>query len=225
MLGYSFTTAPYNNNCYFLFYVAPLEKLKFWMHKKVFILRQNIKRGHKPAFIAAWACSGLQDSLRHRSFAGLTTQTQTHHNKFDKGPESVYRETEEPHSDRSGIRADILNTAFPLDAFCVETSVCSSSRVEPQCIIQPDENCDTVWAQEGGCIPLPCTCCTVNYTEGDTCKSWNIKPHNRASLLFPSSVSYVEIHVYMFTRRTCIQAQETNLINVIIMKLPAKEAW
>lgn len=44
------------------------------------------------------------------------------------------------------------------------------------------------------------------------------------AFLFPSSVSCVAIHVYTFTRRTCIQAQETNLINVIIMKLPAKEA-
>ncbi len=78
-----------------------------------FKTKQYPKGGYKHAFIAVCACSGLWDSLSHRSFAGLTTQTQVHHNKFDKRPELVYRETQDPRSDTAGIRADMINTAFP----------------------------------------------------------------------------------------------------------------
>lgn len=63
------------------------------------------------------ACSGLWDRLSHRSFAGLTTQTQFHHNRFDKRPESVYRETQESRSDTAGNGEDTINAAFPSNRF------------------------------------------------------------------------------------------------------------
>lgn len=81
--------------------------------------RQNKpqRRLNKYLYCSMCACSGLWDSLSHRSFAGLTTQTQFHHNRFDKRPESVYRETQESRSDTAGIGLDTISSTFPSNRF------------------------------------------------------------------------------------------------------------
>lgn len=75
--------------------------------------------------VSAW--SGLADSLSHRSFAELTTQTQVHHNKFAQQP--VYRETQEPRSHTASIGADMTNTAFfsRLFFYFVETAISTAA--------------------------------------------------------------------------------------------------
>ena len=88
---------------------------------QTFNWRQNNppKRLNKHLHCSVCACSGLWDSLSHRSFAGLTTQTQFHHNRFDKRPESVYRETQESRSDTAGIGEDTINTTLPSNRFII----------------------------------------------------------------------------------------------------------
>lgn len=114
------------------------------------------------------ACSGLWDSLSHRSFAGLTTQTQFHHNRFDKRPESVYRETQESRSDTAGNGEDTINAAFPSNRFfffffCRDSNL-NSNRVHPQCIFRSEESWDTVYELWAACAGIYSACLHILYS-------------------------------------------------------------
>lgn len=129
------------------------------------------RRGPKPAFIGAWACSLLRDSPGHRSFAGLTTQTKAHHNEFDKGLQFVYRETRQPPSD---IGVDVINISLRhFFFFWLETAVSTATEWNHAALSSLMKA--EIWYELGKLVG-ECNSTSVilvNYTEGNTCKAWS----------------------------------------------------
>lgn len=96
------------------------------------------------------ACARLRDRLGHRSFAGLTTQTQVHHNKFDKRQHGIHALTQQHmHQGRYDKHCIFLTPFFFFFLFFCLCRNCNlnSIGVEPQRIIQSDESWDMIWAR------------------------------------------------------------------------------